>query len=214
MQKQYAIFGGSFNPIHQGHVSVVKQLLFQNLDNILIIPTGCSPFKQKQTLLPAHLRWEMVRCVFQNWERVVVSDIEIQSERVHYTYDTLKSLDKQYIASKWHLVLGWDAYQDFRYWKNAQEILNMASLWIVARVGYSPQGNSLEQAIKAPITSLIAPLKWVTKTNTLVSTRGEVARYFTFDIPDVSSTDIREGRKSLDWIPQKARSLFQQHQAS
>ena len=141
MQAHYAIFGGSFNPIHRGHVAVVRQLLELEINKIIVLPTSRSPFKQQQPLLPNELRMEMVRRTFQDWERVIISDFEIKTPQVQYTYHTLKHFYIQYPKVIWHLVIGWDAYQDFPKWREAQQIIKATSLWIVQRSDLSFLGK-------------------------------------------------------------------------
>lgn len=214
MQKQYAIFGGSFNPIHVGHVSVVQQLLSQDLDQIIVIPTSRSPFKRSLELLPNALRWEMVQSSFRDWERVIVSDVEIQRKQIGYTYDTLKSLDKQYPDTAWHLVLGWDAYQDFQLWKNASWILKHSALWVIQRSTPEMEPPSdLETRLKEPIAPFFTTLDWQAEKQTLWAGECAIVRYFSFNTPIISSTDLRAGKSCDPWIPERARQLYVEYLA-
>ncbi len=210
MARHYAIFGGSFNPIHEGHVSVVKHLLELKLDKVLVIPTGRSPFKQDHDLLPNDLRLMMVRATFQGWDRVLVSDIEIKNNQVNYTYDTLKQLHIQHEDVVWHLVVGLDAYQSFPDWKEAQAILNNVSMWVVQRPGREQiTPNSLPNLIVLPeLKKWFGNVDWNPQRKAVLLRGRELVRYFSFEIPTISSTEIRSGLGETKWIPEQARSYY------
>ena len=209
MPLHYAIFGGSFNPIHQGHVAVVEQLLEQELDQIVIMPTSRSPYKLQQPLLPNPLRLEMIQQTFQNRERVKICEFEIKRRHVQYTYDTLKHLQKQHPDVIWHLVLGWDTFQEFAQWKNAREILTLASLWVVNRAGSPDLSNSIPAPfVIAPFTRWFEGINWFPSKRTAYYQGREMVRYLEFDTPSISSTKIRSGQAGLEWLPPMARHVY------
>ena len=210
MPPHYAIFGGSFNPIHQGHVAVVEQLLLLGIDKIVIIPTSRSPFKQQEPLLPNVLRMEMVRRTFQDWKRVVISDFEIKRRQITYTHHTLKYLYIQHPEVIWHLVLGWDTYQEFPRWRNAQQIITSTSLWIVQRSGLSPQEKeTLPQLILTPpLTQWFEGIVWDPQQQSAYHQGREIVRYLEFDTPPISSTAIRSGQAGVEWLPALVRPLY------
>ncbi|MBF0288051.1 MAG: nicotinate (nicotinamide) nucleotide adenylyltransferase [SAR324 cluster bacterium] len=210
MSRTYAIFGGSFNPIHIGHVAVVEQLLQLEVEKIFVIPTSRSPFKQNQDLLPNELRLEMVTRTFQDWNRVVVSDLEIKSNQVQYTYHTLKQLDLQHPDTRWNLVIGWDAYQDFPQWKEAKRIITSASLWVVQRSGLLPENNvSLKDFIVTPtLTHWFDRIVWNEKQQVAYYQGHELVRYLAFETPVIASSDLRSGSVGIEWLPQGVRSLY------
>ena len=210
MPLHYAIFGGSFNPIHQGHVAVVEQLSEQELDLIVIIPTSRSPFKLQKPLLPSALRLEMIQQTFQGWEGVKICNFEIKSRRVQYTYHTLKHLQKQYADVIWYLVLGWDTFREFPQWKNAREILTLASIWVVKRRNNSDSNESTPPAplLQTPISQWFEGIVWDRQLQTAYYRGHEVVRYLEFDTPAISSTEIREGQVGLEWLPTAARDIY------
>lgn len=204
----YAIFGGSFNPIHQGHVTVVDRLLQLGIDKIFVIPTSRSPFKKQQLLLPNMLRFEMVQRTFQHRREVLVSDFEIKNTQVTYTYYTVKHLHIQYPGVIWHLVLGWDAYQDFPHWKEAYHIVASTTLWIVQRSGLFPESQPFEWALLPELEQWFEGIVWDSQHKIAYHQGREVVRYLDFQTPRISSTDIRSGQVGLDWIPSEARRLY------
>ncbi len=210
MQPHYALFGGSFNPIHRGHVAVVRQLLELEINKIIVLPTSRSPFKQQQPLLPNELRMEMAHRTFQDWDRVIISDFEIKTHQVQYTYHTLKHFYIQYPEVIWHLVIGWDAYQDFPKWREAQQIIKTTSLWIAQRSDLFPlEKNALPELILVPpLTEWFDGIVWDPQQQAASYQGREVIRYLDFETPPISSTAIRSGQASLDWLPSDARSLY------
>lgn len=210
MLPHYAIFGGSFNPIHLGHIAVVEQLLQLEVEKVFVIPTSCSPFKQHQDLLPNELRLEMVTRTFQGWNMVVVSDLEMKNDQIQYTYHTLKRLYLQYPDVIWHLVVGWDAYQDFPRWKEAKKILTSTSLWVVQRPGLLLGNNkSLSDFIITPtLTNWFEEITWDHQQQTAYYQEREIVRYLAFETPAISSSDIRNGHAGVDWLPHCIRSLY------
>jgi nicotinate (nicotinamide) nucleotide adenylyltransferase len=213
MQPHYAIFGGSFNPIHRGHVAVVQQLLELEIDKVVVIPTSRSPFKQQQPLLPNVLRMEMVRRTFQDWEKVIISDYEIKTHQIQYTYHTLKHFYIQYPEVIWHLVIGWDAYQEFPQWKKAQQIIHSVSLWIVQRSDLSLQKKeTLPQFILTPtLNQWFEGIVWDPEQQSAFYQGREVVRYLEFDTPPISSTAIRSNQANAEWVPSNARALYLDH---
>ena len=211
MQPPYVFFGGSFNPIHWGHIAVVEQLLTLGVSKVFVVPTHRSPFKKKQPMLPKALRLEMVRGCFATWENVVVSDFELQRSEITYTHHTLKHLHIQYPRVSWSLVLGWDAYCDFPQWKNAQQIVQANALWVVQR-GFFPKNMPLTESVLLPaFHEWFEGIVWDSRKNMACHQGREVLRYLDFQTPALSSTAIRSGHLDLAAIPPVARTLYVSH---
>lgn len=209
MTSHYALFGGSFNPLHQGHVQIVRQLQKTDVNGIIIMPTSRSPFKPTQRLLPNDIRLKMITHTFEGWERVVISDLEIRHQNIRYTYHTLQQLSQQFAEGVWHIVIGIDAYRAFPLWKNAKELLQKASLWVVHRFSKSDsenQENTITQVLDQ--TGWFNSLTWNDTQQVLYHKNQELVRLFDFQTPDISATQIREGHLGIEWIPPSARSIY------
>ncbi len=132
--KKLLVFGGSFDPPHQGHKAMVEvtcELIRPDL--VLIIPCYIQPLKTKNTASAEH-RLKMAKIVFDD-KRYLVSDHEIQRGGTSYTIDTLKYLQKTYKGHRIYLLIGEDSYSNFVEWKNFEEILRDYDLVVVARQG-------------------------------------------------------------------------------
>lgn len=130
-----AIYGGSFNPPHLGHVEAarsVQQVL--RPDNFYIIPAGIPPHKQMQQGSPdGEVRMEMCRMAFGDIPGAVVSDMEIHREGKSYTIDTIHELRRVHPGDRFYLVIGTDMLLDFRTWFKYEEILSLCTLVVLSR---------------------------------------------------------------------------------
>ncbi|MGL6114224.1 nicotinate (nicotinamide) nucleotide adenylyltransferase [Cetobacterium sp. SF1] len=134
------IYGGSFNPIHEGHIFVVNYVINAlKLDKVLIIPVGI-PSHRENNLLDGEKRLEMCKLAFSNDNNIQVLDIEINSKKENYTYDTLMELKNIYKNDELFEIIGEDSGENFFKWKNYQEILDNSKVVILRRKGYK---NSL-----------------------------------------------------------------------
>ncbi len=134
--KRVGIFGGSFNPVHLGHVALVVALQeAHRLDKVFIIPTNCSPFKKSHIHTDAEHRFAMCKKAFQDVPKCRVLDIEIKRTGISYTIDTLQALEDKKLVAKQDslfLLLGEDTYSNLARWKAIDEILKRVTV-VVAR---------------------------------------------------------------------------------
>lgn len=143
-----AIFGGSFDPVHKGHVSLVSELKKAlELDEIIVMPTGISPFKKDMERRPASGadRIEMCRLAFADMPFATVSDYEVSRVGVSYTFDTVRHFRSLYPNDKLFWLVGGDMLKSFDRWKNWQEILSMCTLAAVSRQKCGSDRNELEK---------------------------------------------------------------------
>lgn len=131
------IYGGSFNPVHNGHLNIVKYILNQlKLDKIIVIPVG-KPSHRADNLESAASRIEMCRAAFENIHNVEVSEIEIAKDRTSYTINTLKKIIQIYGSkNEFYEIIGEDSAFHFKEWKNYEEILQLSKVVVLRRKGY------------------------------------------------------------------------------
>lgn len=132
--KRTAIFGGTFNPIHNGHMNLMRELDQKlQFDRILLIPSNLPPHKPAEDLASGADRLEMCRLAVREFPQVEISVIELQRPGRSYTVDTLHALQKQYPNEEFTLLLGGDMFRTFSQWYSYREILSMARLAVAAR---------------------------------------------------------------------------------
>ncbi|MDO9390145.1 MAG: nicotinate-nucleotide adenylyltransferase [bacterium] len=136
--KRIGIFGGTFDPIHLGHLIVARQAAEKlGLDQVVFIPAGQPPHKGGEKLSPARDRLEMVRLAVRGDGLFRVSDIEIMSKNASYTVNTLKALKSKYKTAGLFLLLGMDQAVLLSTWKEPQELFDLATVCVLSRPGYS-----------------------------------------------------------------------------
>lgn len=130
-----AIFGGTFNPPHRGHVEAARACVEQLvLDRLLLVPAGLPPHKAlpQNTPSPVH-RLRMVRLCAREIPRADVSDIELRREGKSYTADTVRELSQRFVGDTMWLVVGDDMLESFDCWREPQEIARRCRLAAVQR---------------------------------------------------------------------------------
>lgn len=130
--KKIAIYGGSFDPPHEGHKLLAKNLAKScGADKVLIIPTAMSPFKNTSGATSSQ-RYEMCKLAF-NESLFEVSDIEINRGGKSYTIDTVNSVKELYPNSDLYLFMGDDMFLSFNKWYKYEEIANKCTLVAACR---------------------------------------------------------------------------------
>lgn len=141
------VFGGTFNPIHLGHIEIIKQVAaLGGVTQVMIIPARVPPHKVCTDLACDADRLEMCRIAVADIEKVVVSDIELLREGKSYTVDTLKRIKRENPSAKLSLVVGGDMVVTFTEWYRYDEILDIADIIAVRRVGID--NNLFDTAVK------------------------------------------------------------------
>ncbi len=129
-----AMFGGSFNPIHNGHVALVKCFADAlELDRVYVVPARIPPNKLNGSRLCGDMRLEMCRLALQDDERLIASDIELKREGVSYTIYTVMELLKAEQSDRVYLITGADTFLTLETWHRFDELKNMVTFCTVPR---------------------------------------------------------------------------------
>ncbi|MFH1583999.1 MAG: nicotinate-nucleotide adenylyltransferase [Actinomycetota bacterium] len=144
------IMGGTFNPIHYGHLVTAEEARIQfNLDRVLFIPTGDPPHKEGQKITNAQQRYLMTVMATGSNPYFYVSRMEIDRPQPSYTMDTVKDLHEVYKDSQIFFITGTDAVLDILTWKNPAEILNLCIFIAATRPGYElDRLNNIKKRLK------------------------------------------------------------------
>lgn len=199
MCKRLGIYGGSFDPVHIGHL-VMAELVRQEckLNKVLFIPAGNPPHKTNRQLAPALERYDMVQLAIEGNPYFEVSSIEIEREGKSFTIDTLKELREIY-SSSWEfwLIIGMDSLLEIKTWRKVDEIVKICNLAVYARPGYSLDANRKE-------------------IETLRRELGDIEIAFVpGPLIGISSTEIRQrirANKSIRYlVPEAVQAYIQEH---
>ncbi len=130
-----ALYGGSFDPIHAGHVALITMLRERDLADVVhVVPAWRSPHKaRRRSGAPPAARLDLVRRACEPLPEVVVDPREIDRGGTSFTVETLAGLAAEYPEDRWRLVIGGDAAADFPRWRAPEKLLEMAELVVVAR---------------------------------------------------------------------------------
>lgn len=192
------IFGGAFNPVHNGHVNLAREAVSQlKLRRLIIVPTFESPHKNTK-LLPFDERAEMCRLAFSGIGEnctvkceTEVSDIERRMGGVSYTINTLREFKREYPKEQFYLLIGGDMLFSFQKWFKYESILNECKVCALAR-----GGDSLAEMME------------------FANEMGRV-KVLPSDIVDISSTEIRKRLADSEdisgLVPEKVAEYISEH---
>ena len=167
------IYGGTFSPVHNGHVTAARAFMEQMwLDILYVIPTGVTPHKDMKGNATAADRLEMCRLAFEGVEGVIVSDLEMRREGKSYTVDTLRELYDP--DGRLFLLMGTDMLMTLDKWREPDEIFRLCYPVYVRR--------ETDGELDAPI---------VEKIKSYQEKYGKVVRRIVTPAIELSSTDVR-----------------------
>ncbi len=133
------VFGGSFDPLHVGHLAVAQDVLEAlDLDRVLFVPARRSPHKSEAPHASGEHRLRMVRDATRGDPRFEVSGMELRREEPSFTVDTLRELAKERPGARLFLILGADQWAGFGRWHQPREITRLAELVVMSREGDRP----------------------------------------------------------------------------
>ena len=140
------IFGGTFDPPHNGHLIAAQDACEAlQLDRLLFIPAGNPSHKRDQSISPAAIRLEMLQAAVVGDNRFEVSDVELRRPGFSYTADTLRQLKDMHPGAEFYLLLGADQVRDLPTWYQPEEVARLARIVLISRSGIDavPQVESL-----------------------------------------------------------------------
>lgn len=131
-----ALFGGSFNPVHNGHVNLVKEVAAAvKLDRVIVMPTYISPFKKDDCgfVADGNDRLEMCRLAFEKLDYVEVSDYELSLKKVSYTINTLEHFKTLYPNDSLYFIMGSDMLLSLDRWNRFEDIMKLCTIVAASR---------------------------------------------------------------------------------
>ena len=204
MSTRIALYGGTFDPVHTGHLAVAHVLskIFA-LDEVMLIPAYVAPHKRVKTVTPALHRYAMLALATQAEPLLRVSTIELDAPERPYTFETLTHISESLGSdARLFFVMGADSWMEITTWREWERVLGLVNHIVVTRPGYELSAEHVTPDIQARITDL---RDQSTEQAAASIEESEGSRVFVTDAVnmDISATKIRqavqEGREQ-DWL--------------
>jgi len=136
-QRGIGILGGTFNPIHLGHLLVAQDALEQlRLDRVIFIPSATPPHKVVDKLAAARDRLQMIKLAIRGNDRFAVDDIEIERGGKSYSVDTLTTLRRRHPKADLYFIIGADSLRELHLWREVQRLVRLCTFVTVPRPGF------------------------------------------------------------------------------
>lgn len=138
------IYGGSFNPVHNGHIHLAETALNElSLDRIYLVPSRISPHRSSDEYASGEDRMNMLRLACKDRERLIPCDYELMNDRQSYTVYTVEEFKRRFPDDELFLLVGSDMFMCFETWKEYEKIMRLVTLAVVSR--NNGDGGQLEK---------------------------------------------------------------------
>lgn len=173
-----ALYFGTFNPIHIGHLAIANYLVENSdLDELWMVVTPHNPLKKKKTLLDDYQRLHMVNLAVDDYDKIKASNIEFGLPQPNYTVKTLAHLSEKYPNRKFVLIMGEDNLKNLHKWKNYEVLLEDYEIIVYPRVSSGEVRPEFQNHPK--ITKIDAPIMEISSTMIRNGIKdGKDLRYF------------------------------------
>lgn len=184
-----ALFFGSFNPIHIGHLIIADAIsLEKDIEKVWFVVSPQNPFKVKESLLTESSRFYLTQLATEDNPNFFVSNIEFHLPKPSYTIDTLNYLEEKYPDKKFCLVMGGDNLVHFEKWKNYEKILENYKIYIYKR----PKSDTSQIPVHKNIYYLDVPLMEIS--STLIRERIKNNLSIKYLLPEKVELEIEKSR--------------------
>jgi len=158
VSSRVGLLGGTFNPVHNGHLAIARQTREAlQLERVVLIPTGDPPHKPLEHLAPAKDRYEMVRLAIGSDPSLSISDVDVRRSGKSYSIETVRLLQQQFgRETTLYFLIGLDAFLELPTWRDPETLLTLCSFVVISRPGLSFQALSTLPLIpRLPQASLV-----------------------------------------------------------
>jgi nicotinate-nucleotide adenylyltransferase len=184
------VYGGTFNPIHLGHLRAAEQVVERlGLERLLFVPSGTPPHKPDERIASARLRLDWVRRSVASNKRFEVDALEVERDGPSYSVDTLAAIGARIAPQRPVFVIGCDALAELDTWRDPARLLELAHLAVVAR-----PGERADRRIPGCLPPSLAPAFTLAPDGRSArhASAGTWLRWLEIEALPISSTDVRE----------------------
>jgi nicotinate-nucleotide adenylyltransferase len=191
--KRIALYGGTFDPVHDGHLAVARSLVeLLALDGLLFVPAHIAPHKRSAPPTSPWHRHAMLALATQDEEGFRVSSIELDAPERPYTVETVARLRDEFVGARLFYVMGADSWAEIATWREWERLLEMCDHVVVTRPGYGLSFDHVPVKIRARVVDLRGAPAGQTRR---AVEESEPPKIFLSDAvsEDVSATGVRRG---------------------
>jgi nicotinate-nucleotide adenylyltransferase len=200
MQQRIGILGGTFNPVHLGHLVMAQDALEQfDLERVLFVPASTPPHKAATHVVSAEHRLAMLRLAIDPDPRFEICEDEIERSGVSYTIDTMRRLLDHYRDAKLFFVIGSDTLRELHTWKDIHTLLDLCEFIIVGRPGFAVDALTakqlrLDEPWPARLAKNVVAGHRVEISSTDIRVAAERGRSIRYLVPEAVERYIRDTR--------------------
>jgi len=202
------ILGGTFDPIHLGHLRVAEEMGEEmELEKVYLIPGALPPHKDRKPVTPFHHRLAMTQMAVQDSPVLQTLDLEGRRQGFSYTIETLKEIHQLHTSSlELFFIIGMDAFLEIRTWKDYKKLFDYANFVVIQRPGFP------SKELESFVLSLGVGFKKSSQNSNFVTPSGNTLIYREATLMDISSTNIRKmlatGKSIRFLVPESVRSYI------
>ncbi|MGZ3524242.1 MAG: nicotinate-nucleotide adenylyltransferase [Thermodesulfobacteriota bacterium] len=206
--RRVGLFGGTFNPIHLGHLRGAEEIreMF-HLEEVTFVPSSIPPHKKTEKVIEASHRLEMVRLAVSGNSNFSVSDVEISRPGKSYSVETIRYFRERH-QDPFFFILGRDAFLEIETWKDFQKLFFLCHFIVMTRPGLQKETPSLPRALAPNFRYALEEKAWV-------HVSGYMLYFKEISFLDISSTKVRKliekGSSVKYLIPPEVETYIRKH---
>jgi nicotinate-nucleotide adenylyltransferase len=209
---KWGLFGGTFDPIHLGHLRCAEEILEMfDLNRIMFVPASKPPHKIHADITAFHHREQMITLAIEGNPIFSFCDVEKQRDKASYSVETVEYILKKYMENlELYFILGQDAFHAIQTWKEYEKLLLLCNFVVMTRPGYENKG--LEKILPSAFAS---QFKYDDHVRGFRGPTGHVIYFRGVTFLDISSSDIRQrarqGKSIKFLVPETVRHYIEKH---
>ncbi|MDM8524512.1 nicotinate-nucleotide adenylyltransferase [Desulfococcaceae bacterium HSG8] len=212
--KRIGLLGGTFNPIHLGHLRAVRKVGEKfGLNQIYLIPSAIPPHKSPEGIADAEYRLEMTRMAVSDCTDIIVSDVELKRSGPSYTIDTVRHFRSVLTRdAELYFIIGLDAFLEIDLWKSYKELFLLIPFIVMIRPGYSRKSDALRELDVFLRSGISDGYGYSASRDCYVHAEKQAVYIAEADFLDISSTEIRrrikDGGSIRSLVPEKIENFI------
>ncbi len=211
-QKRVGLFGGTFDPIHLGHLRAAEEIKhILNLDKVRFIPSASPPHKENSDITPPRNRLEMIRLAIEGNQDFEISEYELTSDSPSYTIHTLEHFNTTEPETEFYFIVGNELFNQIDSWKDYERLFEISNFAVITRPGFSELDSH-----QIPL-ALVDNFRYHNDIENVISYTNNTKNIVFIEIRgiEISSTDIREfvrSKQSIKYlVPSKVEQYIYTH---